>query len=72
MQIIYVLSRNLREGFDRRLIKGDIFLTHSEIRDILLLNEKYEKFMLVLNVSGVVDLTPVKNVKNILLYYYHN
>ena len=69
---IYVLSRNLREGFDRRLIKGDIFLTHSEIRDILLLNEKYEKFMLVLNVSGVVDLTPVKNVKNILLYYYHN
>ena len=64
---IYVLSRNTGEGLDRRLVKGDVFLTHSEIRDILLLNEKYEKFMLVLNVPGVVDLTPVKNVKNILL-----
>jgi len=64
---IYVLSRISGEGLDRRLVKGDVFLTHSEIRDILLLNEKYEKFMLVLNVAGVVDLTPVKNVKNILL-----
>jgi len=42
-------------------------LTNSEVRDILYLNDKYEKFMLVLNVPGVVDLTPVKNVKNILL-----
>ena len=64
---IYVLSRISGEGLDRRLIKGDIYLTDSEIRDILYLNEKYEKFMLVLNVVGVVDLTPVKNVKNILL-----
>ena len=69
---IYVLSRNTGEGLDRRLVKGDVFLTHSEVRDILFLNEKYEKFMLVLNVPGVVDLTPIKNVKNILLYYYHN
>ena len=33
---IYVLSRNTGEGLDRRLVKGDVFLTHSEIRDILL------------------------------------
>ena len=64
---IYVISRLSGENSDRRLIKGDIYLTDSEIRDILLLNEKYEKFMLVLNVVGPVDLTPVKNVKNILL-----
>ena len=64
---IYVISRISGENSDRRLVKGDVYLTDSEIRDILLLNEKYEKFMLVLNVTGPVDLTPVKNVKNILL-----
>ena len=64
---IYVLSRNSGEGQDRQLIKGDIYLTNSEIRDILYLNEKYNKFLLVLNVPGVVDLSPVINVKNILL-----
>ena len=63
---IYVISRISGENSDRRLVKGDIYLTDSEIRDILFLNEKYEKFMLVLNVVGPVDLTPVKNVKNIL------
>ena len=63
----YALGRNSGEGEDRRLVKGDIYLTNSEVRDILYLNEKYEKFMLVLNVPGVVDLSPVKNVKNILL-----
>ena len=63
----YVLGRNSGEGEDRRLVKGDIYLTNSEVRDILYLNEKYEKFMLVLNVPGVVDLSPVKKVKNILL-----
>ena len=64
---IYVLSRASGENQDRRLIKGDIYLTDSEIRDILYLNEKYEKFMLVLNVCGVIDLSPIKHVKNILL-----
>ena len=65
---IYVLGgRNSGEGEDRRLVKGDVYLTNSEVRDILYLNEKYEKFMLVLNVPGVIDLSPVKDVKNILL-----
>ena len=64
---LYVLSRISGEGSDRRPVPGDILLTETETRDILRLNEKYEKFMLVLNVGGVVDLSPVKEVKNILL-----
>ena len=64
---IYVLSRNAGEGADRRLEKGDVYLTDSEIRDILILNRTYKKFMLVLNVPGVVDLTPIMEVNNILL-----
>lgn len=64
---IYVLSRNSGEGSDRNPVKGDIQLTDTEKRDILELNSKYEKFMLVLNVGGMVDLTPVKDIKNILI-----
>ena len=64
---IYVLARNSGEGTDRRDIQGDIYLTNTEINDILYLNRTYKKFMLVLNVGGVVDLTPVNKVSNILL-----
>ena len=64
---IYVLARNSGEGLDRREIKGDIYLTDTEIKDILYLNKAYKKFMLVLNVGGVVDLSPVQEVSNILL-----
>ena len=49
------------------LIKGDALLTDTEIKDILYLNKKFKKFILVLNVGGVVDLSPVSHVSNILL-----
>ena len=64
---IYVLSRSSGEGMDRRLIKGDVLLTDTEIKDILYLQKKFSKFMLVLNVVGVVDISPVSQVSNILL-----
>lgn len=64
---IYVLARNSGEGIDRRPIKGDILLTETEIKDILYLDKIYKKFILVLNVCGYVDLSPVKEVSNILL-----
>ncbi len=64
---VYVLSRISGEGSDRKAVAGDILLTETEKRDILTLNNKYEKFMLVLNVGGPVDLSPVMEVRNILL-----
>lgn len=64
---IYVLARESGEGADRKPEAGDLKFTNTEIRDILALQDSYEKFMLVLNVGGVVDLTPVIGVKNILL-----
>ena len=64
---IYVVSRNSGEGSDREVLEGDVKLSKSEIRDILLLNKVYDRFMLVLNVGGVVDLSPVMEVKDILL-----
>lgn len=64
---VYVLSRICGEGSDRRPVPGDVLLSESERRDILALNARYKKFMLVLNVGGPVDLTPVAEVGNILL-----
>ena len=64
---IYVISRISGEGNDRTPQKGDIKLTDSEVRDILALDKKFARFMLVLNVGGVVDLSPVMEVRNILL-----
>ena len=64
---VYVLSRISGEGSDRKPVPGDILLTETEIRDILALERKYERFMLVLNVGGPVDLSPVTEVRNILL-----
>ncbi len=64
---VYVLSRISGEGTDRRAVPGDVLLTETEIRDVLALDRKYEKFLLVLNVGGVVDLSPVAEVRNILL-----
>jgi beta-glucosidase len=64
---IYVLARDSGEGNDREPVSGDILLTEQEISDILYLNKRYDKFMLVLNVGGPVDLSPVLEVDNILL-----
>ncbi|MBP5282535.1 MAG: fibronectin type III-like domain-contianing protein, partial [Lachnospiraceae bacterium] len=64
---IYVLARICGEGNVRRPEKGDILLTDTEVRDILAIRKKYQKFLLVLNVGGPVDLTPVEEVENILL-----
>ena len=64
---VYVLSRISGEGNDRAAIAGDIKLSETEKRDILALNKKYSKFMLVLNVGGPVDLSEVQEVGNILV-----
>ncbi len=64
---VYVLSRVSGEGSDRSFSKGDILLSDTEVRDILRINKEYKRFMLVLNVGGPVDLTPVMEVGNILL-----
>ena len=65
---IYVLSRNSGEGADRPGNEGDYLLTADEKRDILRCVKQYEKFMLVLNVGGPVDISPVLDqVENVLL-----
>ena len=64
---VYILSRISGEGNDRNYTPGDILLTKTEQRDILALHKKYDKFLLVINAGGPVDLTPVLEVDNILV-----
>ena len=64
---VYVLSRISGEGNDRNTVGGDVLLSGPEIRDILALQKQYRKFMLILNVGGPVDLSPVMDTKNILV-----
>ncbi len=64
---LYVLSRISGEGTDRKPEEGEIQLTATERRDILKLSRMFPHFMLVLNVGGVVDLSSVLDVPNILL-----
>ena len=65
---VYVLARNSGEGADRTFSAGDFSLTTDEKRDILQCVAQYEKFILVLNVGGPVDLSPILDkVQNILL-----
>lgn len=64
---VYVLSRISGEGNDRKAVGGDILLSETEKRDILTLSRNFNRFLLVLNVGGPVDLTPVQEVDNILL-----
>lgn len=64
---IYVLTRTSGEGNDRHFDKGDFLLTDSEIAAIHELDRRFERFLLVLNVGGPVDLSPVMDIRNILL-----
>lgn len=52
---LYVLTRQAGEGLDRKPEKGDFYLTDAEEQDIALLARRYPKFILAVNVGGLVD-----------------
>ncbi|OUM59687.1 glycoside hydrolase family 3 protein [Piromyces sp. E2] len=64
---VYVLSRISGEGTDRKVIKGDVYLTDYETKIIKDLAKGFKKFILVLNTGGPVDLSGLDSVKNILV-----
>lgn len=64
---VYVLTRVSGEFSDRENIEGDIQLSPKEISEITKLNELYDNFILVLNTSSFIDLSPLGAVKDILL-----
>ena len=62
---VYVLSRNSGEGKDREYKKGDYLLTDREIENIRFLAKNYEKTILLLNVGGIIDTAPLKEIRGL-------
>lgn len=52
---IYVLARQAGESTDRRLEKGDYYLSDVEEPNICILAERYEKVLLVINCGDILD-----------------
>lgn len=62
---IYVLARNSGEGSDRKAVPGDYFLTDGEERAIRYLAGRYKKFILVLNIGGIIDTSVIRSIEGI-------
>lgn len=62
---VYVLSRNSGEGRDRQDVPGDYELLEEEKTAIHKLAASYSKFIVVLNVGGVIDTKFLRNTEGI-------
>lgn len=54
-----MISRISGEGKDRRLEKGDYYLSEREEEDILFLNSRQVPIILLINAGGPVELTDI-------------
>ena len=59
---VYVLMRQAGECTDRKPDKGDFQLTDIEVANLQFLAAQYAHVTLVINVGGLVDLTPVADL----------
>ena len=59
---IYVLMRQAGECTDRKPDKGDFQLTDIEVENLNFLTAHYAHVTLVINVGGLIDLTPVADL----------
>ncbi len=57
---VYVISRIAGEGADRKREQGDYALTDKEIRDLQVMNGLGKSIVLLLNIGGLIDLTPIE------------
>ena len=68
---VYVIARQAGESTDRRLEKGDYYLSDVEEINLRTLAEKYDKVLLVVNCGGILDLSILDAVPGIgaVLYF---
>ena len=62
---IYIVSRQAGEGGDRKLEKGDYYLTDAELADIRLCAEQYKRFVLIVNCGSPVELSECADMKGL-------
>ena len=62
---IYVISRQAGEAGDRKLEKGDYYLSDSEFEQIKLCTKYYKKVILIINSGSSIDMKFVDEIKGI-------
>lgn len=67
---IYVISRQAGEGGDRKLEKGDWFLTDEETDAIRFCAAHYKKFALVINSGSAIDMSSIEEIPGINALVY--
>ena len=67
---IYVVARQAGEGVDRRAAKGDLYLTDEEYADIAFCAHKYDKFVLLINAGGQIDMKFMQEISGINAVMY--
>ena len=67
---VYVVARQAGEGVDRKLKKGDWYLTDEEYADIAFCAGKFDKFIFVINSGGQIDTEFLHEVKGINAVLY--
>jgi len=67
---IYVVARQAGEGVDRRAAKGDLYLTDEEYADIAFCAHKYDKFVLLINAGGQIDMKFMQEINGINAVMY--
>lgn len=66
---IYVISRQAGEGADRKNIKGDFLLEDIEVNNLQKVSSHYKNLIVVINVGGLIDLSPLDAIHyNALIY----
>ena len=69
---VYVLSRQSGEGHDRRDEAASFRLTETEIANIRICAERYDRFVLVLNTGAPIDLSPLDAIRGVNALVYMN
>ncbi|MBE5940635.1 MAG: hypothetical protein E7266_09605 [Lachnospiraceae bacterium] len=67
---IYVVSRQAGEGGDRKLEKGDYYLTDDEYKAISVCAASYDKFILVINSGAAIDMSFTEEIAGINAILY--
>jgi len=66
---IYVITRQAGEGHDRKLIKGDYYLTDLEEMNLARLNSEFNNLIIIINTGSVIDtsfITKYESIKSVL------
>ena len=68
---VYVIARQAGEGADRQVKPGDFLPDETEVFNLRLLAERYEKVLLVVNCGGIMDLSLLDEIPGIggVLYF---